>query len=46
MGFPEILRAFCKAKDIQSFALVGQSLGASYALRCAQVRSDGSSLFA
>lgn len=37
LEFPEILRHFCKVVGIKYFSLVGQSLGASYALRCAQV---------
>ena len=37
LQFPEILKQFCRAAGIQFFSLVGQSVGASYALRCAQV---------
>ncbi|CAM9286750.1 unnamed protein product [Scytosiphon promiscuus] len=36
LQFPEILRHFIKVARIKHFSLVGQSLGASYALRCAQ----------
>lgn len=37
LEFPDILRRFCRAAGIETFSLLGQSLGASYALRCAQV---------
>lgn len=37
LEFPEILRQFCRAAGIEAFSLLGQSLGACYALRCAQV---------
>eukprot|EP00904_Undaria_pinnatifida_P006585 jgi/Undpi1/3056/HiC_scaffold_15.g06432.m1 len=40
LEFPEILRRFCRAARIRFFSLVGQSLGASYALRCAQEMPD------
>ncbi|CAB1119686.1 unnamed protein product [Ectocarpus sp. CCAP 1310/34] len=40
LEFPEILRHFCVEAGIKCFSLVGQSLGASYALRCAQEMPD------
>ncbi|CAM9296081.1 unnamed protein product, partial [Laminaria digitata] len=40
LEFPEIMRLFCRAAGIRFFSLVGQSVGASYALRCAQEMPD------
>ncbi|CAM9243042.1 unnamed protein product [Phaeothamnion confervicola] len=36
LAWPEILRGICTRLKIRAFALVGQSLGAAYALRTAQ----------
>ncbi|CAM9332782.1 unnamed protein product, partial [Sphacelaria rigidula] len=40
LEFPDVLRTFCKTARIETFALLGQSLGATYALRCAQEMPD------